>query len=375
MTSANDGASSAPRKSAAKPKKKAPNHFKAGGNSLVAGLLAGADQVAERSFLGGANRESEAPTRLRPTPAPPPPATPPSPTKPSGTSETSRTTGASGTTAATGSVPSQGSEAPAAAPTALEIDDPGTQARIEAVPAASAIAAVGEPPAARKPEAPAPVTAATLTAPLAAPKAPRRTPAPDPRPEREPEPEPVAAAEPVQREASVAGDEASAQRRRPRTGKSWAHAAVHESFANAKIRSETWTSYGFRIDPEVLADLKERLKADRRTSGNTMLGQGHYMDAALRHIPEDVEAQIEMAQAFLDDRMGVVGAGRQSTFRVGPVAYALISTLNQGLQEADYGRRGLYVISAALENFLQALDAEGELQRPERRARVQRPMP
>ncbi|KOU33944.1 hypothetical protein [Streptomyces sp. WM6378] len=123
----------------------------------------------------------------------------------------------------------------------------------------------------------------------------------------------------------------------------------------------------------MLADLKERLKSDRRTSGNTMLGQGHYLDAALRHIPEDVDSQIEMAQAFLDDRMGVVEAGKQSTYRVGPLAHALVSTLNQGLQEADYGRRGLYVVSAALESLLQALDAEGELQRPERRTKVQRP--
>lgn len=181
------------------------------------------------------------------------------------------------------------------------------------------------------------------------------------------------APEPARRDVSGAGEEAPAQRRRPRPGKPWAHGAVHESFANAKIRSETWTSYGFRLDPEVLADLKERLKTDRRTSGNTMLGQGHYLDAALRHIPEDVDSQIEMAQAFLDDRMGVVGAGKQSTYRVGPLAYALVSTLNQGLQEADYGRRGLYVVSAALENLLQALDAEGELQRPERRTKVQRP--
>ena len=141
--------------------------------------------------------------------------------------------------------------------------------------------------------------------------------------------------------------------------KPWAHGAVHESFASAKIRSETWTSYGFRLDPEVLADLKERLKSDRRTSGNPMLRQGHYLDAALRHIPEDVHSQIEMAQAFLDDRMGVVEAGKQSTFRVGPVAYALVSTLNQGLQEADYGRRGLYVVSAALENSAPGVGRRG----------------
>jgi hypothetical protein len=178
---------------------------------------------------------------------------------------------------------------------------------------------------------------------------------------------------PVRRDPAPVDEEASSPRRRSRAGgKPWAHTAVHESFAAAKIRSEGWTSFGFRIDPEVLADLKERIKTDRRTSGMALLSQGHYLDAALRHIPEGVDAQIAMAQAFLDERMGVVEAGRQSTFRVGPEAYALVSSLNQGLQEADYGRRGLYVVSAALELLMQGLDAEGELLRPERRTKVRR---
>ncbi|MFD9634286.1 hypothetical protein [Streptomyces violascens] len=226
-------------------------------------------------------------------------------------------------------------------------DDAPASAVAQQEPSGSASAAVATP------------AAATPSAPIA----------------RPPAPEPVAAPravvkEPVRREKESAA-EAAPLRRRPRAGKEWAHSAVLESFASAKIQAESWTTFGFRLDPEVLAELKERMKADRRSTGIAQLSQGHYLDAALRNIPTDVDSQIAMAQAFLDERMGVVNAGRQSTYRVGPQTYALVSTLNQALQEADYGRRGLYIVSAALEGLLRALDAEGELKRPGRRGRGQ----
>ncbi|MEV8528899.1 hypothetical protein AB0451_32890 [Streptomyces sp. NPDC052000] len=377
MSNSEDSTKPVPRGGGGRPKKKAPNHFKAAGTSLVAGLLAGADQVAERSFLGGANLDSEAggPTAQTPPKSgrsvppqaseAPPAAQPPTPTTPIG---------------------SASSASPVfEAPPGADIDA-GTgaraQARVDAEPgtgggprAAKSPATLASPPspAARRAAAPDDVrlSARVAEAPSAAPV---RTIAEPKAVVREPEPEPEPVATPVRRDPAPVDDEASPTRRRMRvSGKPWAHTAVHESFASAKIRSEGWTSYGFRLDPEVLAELKERLKTDRRTSGNPMLSQGHYLDAALRHIPEDVPSQIAMAQAFLDDRMGVVDAGKQSTFRVGPEAYALVSSLNQGLQEADYGRRGLYVVSAALELLMQAMDAEGELRRPERRTKAQRP--
>lgn len=276
-----------------KAKKKAPNHFKAGGAALIEGLIEGADAVAGRSFLGGgAAREAED------TPQPPSggdPAVPP-------------------------------------------------QAR-EAAPAGAM------PPA---PEAP------VQTAP--------RTPA-------RPELADSLPGGPGRHQPAAPGGlpaEKPAARRRARgvSDQPWAHAALHASFAEAKIHSEQWRSHGFRIEPEVLALLKERLKADRRTSSNAMLGQGHYLDAALRFVPHDVDEQIAMAQEFLDERMGFVEPGKQSTYRVGEQAFGLVSTLNQGLQEADYGRRGLYVVSAALERFLLAMDTEGALPRPVRRGRT-----
>ncbi|MGH4033321.1 hypothetical protein ACQB60_30795 [Actinomycetota bacterium Odt1-20B] len=324
-----------------KPKKKAPNHFKAGGAALIEGLIEGADTVAGRSFLGGGA-----------VPAEPEVEVPVSPVSP---------------------VPSQDFEAKAAEVPSAEsgeaaVPQQAREAKATAAPApapAPASAAEPEPAAPAEEPRPAPRTsrtresrAARKTA--AAPSAPAA-----PRSPAAPVVEPVAEVVPAARpEADSTGEESEEGVRR------WAHDALHQSFAEAKIHSERWRSHGFRIEPEVLALLKERIKADRRSSGNAMLGQGHYLDAALRHVPHNVSEQIAMAQEFLDERMGFVEPGKQSTYRVGERTYALVSTLNQGLQEADYGRRGLYVVSAALERFLQALDAEGELLRPVRRGRT-----
>ncbi|GAA3078554.1 hypothetical protein GCM10020000_75150 [Streptomyces olivoverticillatus] len=167
--------------------------------------------------------------------------------------------------------------------------------------------------------------------------------------------------------APTAASVASRRRNKPSSRGAWAHRAVHESFAAAKIHSEEWESYGFRIEPEVLEALKKRIKQDRRSSGNSTLALGHYLDAALRHAPVEVEEQVALAQRFLDDRMGFVGKGKQSTYRVGRQAHALMAALHQELQEADYGRRGLYVVSAAIEQLLQTLEIEGKLTPPIRK--------
>ncbi len=146
--------------------------------------------------------------------------------------------------------------------------------------------------------------------------------------------------------------------------KEWAHQAVLESFADAKITSHAWGMHGFRIVPDVLASLKKRVARDRRTSGNAQLAVGHYLDAALRHAPRDVDEQVASAQAFLAERMGFVEAGLQSTYRIGPDARAFATELNLALQEANYGRKGVYVVSAAVIELLRAMEAEGDLSRP-----------
>lgn len=208
-------------------------------------------------------------------------------------------------------------------------------------------------------EAETPTSARVASQPTASPQpAPEAT--PEPKSEPEPTPQPTPEHKP---EADKAGTSRS---RRART-RVWAHKAVHESYADAKLRSSTWRAHGFRIAPDVLHRLKERLNADRRTTGNPGLAIGHYVDAALRHAPPSVEEQIEMAAAFSESQLWDKEKTQPSTYRIGRQAHEFASTLKLNLQEADFGRRGTQVMSAVIERFLDALNAEGPLQRPARR--------
>ncbi|WP_370424210.1 hypothetical protein AB8O64_36260 (plasmid) [Streptomyces sp. QH1-20] len=144
----------------------------------------------------------------------------------------------------------------------------------------------------------------------------------------------------------------------------WSHTAVQESFADAKLSSSRWKAHGFRIAPDVLARLKSRVNADRRHTGNANLAIGHYVDAALRHMPQQVSELIAMAEEFGARQLWDSEKTQPSTYRVGEKAYELASSLKVVLQEADYGRRGTQVISAGIQVFLDVLDAQGPLTRP-----------
>lgn len=292
-------------------KKRAPAHFKAN-SSLVQNLLTGAEDVASRSFLGGGGVSPKLPEV---------------------------TTSQSGESSQENSLPA----------TATEAETP-TSARVASQPTASPEPA---PEATPEPKSePEPTAQPTPEA------APQPEPAPEPKPEATPQPTP---------EPKPEADKAGTSRSRRARTRVWAHKAVHESYADAKLRSSTWRAHGFRIAPDVLHRLKERLNADRRTTGNPGLAIGHYVDAALRHAPPSVEEQIEMAAAFSESQLWDKEKTQPSTYRIGRQAHEFASTLKLNLQEADFGRRGTQVMSAVIERFLDALNAEGPLQRPARR--------
>ncbi|GAA0467320.1 hypothetical protein ACFQ2B_38535 [Streptomyces stramineus] len=334
-----------------KGKKKSASAFQAAARgkgqsaALLQNLLAGADEVAERSFLGGGSALAPAPVK----PGAPDAAEAATPVPPQSRDETEAPEAAS---------------SPASSPASPETRNGSRPEAAEEPASGNPFSSSDLPVSAKKT---GPRTRRSTKSP-SEPSAPSTTTAKsstvvDPSP-ADALPETPGSDEPALSASALAP---SSRRRSKSTRGPWAHTAVHESFAEAKIRSEEWEQHGFRIEPEVLAALKARIAQDRRSSGNGGLAFGHYLDAALRHTPTNVDEQIAWAQQFLDDRMAYVEKGKQSTYRVGRQAHALMSSLHQELQEADYGRRGLYVISAALERLLQALNAEGELQRPERR--------
>lgn len=269
-----------------RPKKRTPAHFQINGASLVQNLLAGADDVAGRSFLGRGGAAS-VPGGVAPA------------RSDSADADISSSSGADQSTTTVLPSAGAGELKPAGA------RNPGPMSEAEAEPATADINW------------------------------------------------PVASSQRGQRSCSPA----------------WAHQAVHESFADAKLRSAKWKSHGFRITPEVLSRLRERVNADRRTTGNFNLAIGHYVDAALRHIPPSVGDQIAIAEAFGESQLWDTEKTQPSTYRVGEKAYGLASNLKLTLQEADFGRRGTQVVSAAIDRFLDVLEAEGPLNRPQQRNR------
>jgi hypothetical protein len=144
-----------------------------------------------------------------------------------------------------------------------------------------------------------------------------------------------------------------------------AHESLLESFLDARINSKGWETWGFRLLPDVKSRLGRRLTADKRSSQNRRLALGHYLNAALLELPEDNEEQIEMIRSFLRARGGITDPSQSSSYRVSPAVYELARDLDTELTATE--KRGLvvYLFSAAVELFLDRLDAEGALARPD----------
>ncbi|MCY0945003.1 MULTISPECIES: hypothetical protein [Streptomyces] len=143
------------------------------------------------------------------------------------------------------------------------------------------------------------------------------------------------------------------------------HQAIHSSFADSRTNSRDWSSHGANLIPEVWDALRSRIASDRRSSGNPELAAGHYMDVVYRQASMDAQALVALYKKLSDQRLGYLGSGKKSTFRLGPEAKNNASEIKALLDEADYARKGLYVVSALVILHLQTLDAEGPLQRPE----------
>ncbi|MGW1991319.1 hypothetical protein [Embleya sp. NPDC001921] len=144
-----------------------------------------------------------------------------------------------------------------------------------------------------------------------------------------------------------------------------AHKALHKSFADSRTNSRTWETHGANLLPDVWDALRARIAKDRRSAGNPDLAAGHYMDVVFRRAPVDVGELIRLYQKFSEQRMGYLGKGRKSTFRLSPAGLASAAEIKGLLDEADYARKGLYVVSALVVQLLRDLEAEGPLSRPQ----------
>lgn len=143
------------------------------------------------------------------------------------------------------------------------------------------------------------------------------------------------------------------------------HKAIHSAFADSRTNSREWSSHGANMIPEVWDALRSRIAGDRRSSGNPELAAGHYMDVVYREAPMNADGLVVLYKKLSDQRLGYLGSGKKSTFRLGPGAKTNASEIKALLDEADYARKGLYVVSALVILHLQKLDAEGPLTKPE----------
>jgi hypothetical protein len=206
----------------------------------------------------------------------------------------------------------------------------------------------------RSPRAPEPEPAPTPAPPVRTPPAKAAAPPRTPRRAAPPPPSPVATAPAPAVPTTAVEEEAPT-----------AHGSLLESFLDARINSKGWETWGFRLLPDVKSRLGRRLTADKRSSQNRRLALGHYLNAALLELPEDNEEQIEMIRSFLRARGGITDPSQSSSYRVSPAVYELARDLDTELTATE--KRGLvvYLFSAAVELFLDRLDTEGALARPD----------
>ncbi|MEU5431461.1 hypothetical protein AB0H73_38480 [Streptomyces olivoreticuli] len=144
----------------------------------------------------------------------------------------------------------------------------------------------------------------------------------------------------------------------------WTHKAVRDSWTEStidiKLHKNEWGTHPFRFTPDLIDSLSKRVALDRASSGH-QLTVAQYVDAAMATLlPSDLDSQIALAEAFIR-RRGGVPAGKQSSHRVSPAVYAIVSKLPDALRAAGRGRTAVHIYSAIVDEFLSAIEAEGPL--------------
>ncbi|MFE0654588.1 hypothetical protein ACFVZH_39360 [Streptomyces sp. NPDC059534] len=180
---------------------------------------------------------------------------------------------------------------------------------------------------------------------------------------------PLARPEPVvQAEPTVVQPEPAVQAEPQEEGPAQAQRSLQASFVDNRLNSNTWQSWGFRLVPDVKERLAKRLEADKRSSGNRRLAQGHYVNAAMLTVcPKSVKGQLALIRGWLTERDAYTEQGRPSNYLVSKPVWDTSSTLDMELTAASKRGQVVYLFSAVLERFLDMLDEGGTLPPPGRR--------
>jgi hypothetical protein len=135
---------------------------------------------------------------------------------------------------------------------------------------------------------------------------------------------------------------------------------VVASFLEQRTK-RNWAMWSGRLVPEVTKRLEDRAFADATSSDRSRLKSGHYLDAALKALPEDPEEIVEIANDWLIERWGGEHPpGVNAQFSVSPEARERLANLKLSLRGYRHGIV-IDVVSAAVDRILDVLDQEGPM--------------
>ncbi|MFE0356512.1 hypothetical protein ACFW2K_22590 [Streptomyces nigra] len=129
-----------------------------------------------------------------------------------------------------------------------------------------------------------------------------------------------------------------------------------------RMRKKEWAAHPFRFTPDQITQMNTRAANDSEATG-LPLTSAQYVNAAMAmYLPASLEAQLELAEAFLRE-MGArrIPEGQQSSYRVSPEVLEVVRPLSNHLKAAGKARTGYHIYAAVLSRFLKDLEAEGPL--------------
>ncbi|MFE9121372.1 hypothetical protein [Streptomyces sp. NPDC007172] len=140
---------------------------------------------------------------------------------------------------------------------------------------------------------------------------------------------------------------------------------VWNSFKDSRVRSRLWKQHGVNLIPEVWADLDARVKADRKSSGETDLARPAYIDAIILDAPEDIDEIVELVDLINEELLGVP-AGDRTSVSMSPEARTKFLGHLEALADARMKRKGKDLMTALTVRMLRRLDTEGSMPKPQR---------
>ncbi|MGW7081830.1 hypothetical protein [Streptomyces sp. NPDC054866] len=151
------------------------------------------------------------------------------------------------------------------------------------------------------------------------------------------------------------------QRPKKKKGKATpAQDAVVQGFLSHRTAGG-WPMWSGRMLTETKIRLQQRADEDAVSSQRPRLKPGHYLDAALRQLPDEPAAQAALANEWLVRRWGGEHPpGTSAQMSVSPEVHAFLANLKRSLR----GHRAgivIDVVCAAADVFLDQLDEEGPL--------------